>query len=46
MPTWSEFAGGFGLKEALLLIFVVVVIVMAREERRIFRRGKNDRQEI
>ncbi len=43
MPTWSEFAANFGLKEALLLFFIVAVIVVAREEKRIFRRGKNEK---
>lgn len=38
VPTWSEYIGGFGLKEMLLTLFIAGVIVLAREKGRIFRR--------
>lgn len=40
MPSLSDYAHLFGLKELLLTLFVLAVIVVAREEKRIFRRKK------
>ena len=31
MPTWSEFAANFGVKELILVLLAVVVIVSAEE---------------
>jgi len=40
MPSLSDYASLFGLKELLLTVFMFAVIIIAREERRIFRRKK------
>lgn len=42
VPTLSEFIANFGLKEFVLTALAAAIIVIAREEKRIFRRKKND----
>lgn len=42
MPAWSEFIAHFGVKDLVLTLFIAAIIVIAREEKKIFRRKKND----